>query len=216
MSRKNLSSKIRFEVIQRDGGRCRYCGRSAPDIEIEIDHIIPQSSGGSDRSENLCVACKDCNRGKRDELVEAPWVGPLTDALARGRGLVVAEFYCDRPGCPAREITLCLKDYESEAVRMMKSKGKTKCPVCGKHLKMHWVRTYSEDAKYDERKARESVNTQIYIRDYCGKGLACVPLNVSMDDALPPFRAVDLREQPPGDCEGRGEGSYALGDGHKP
>lgn len=52
-------------VVQRDGYRCRYCGKEIEDIsEIHIDHIIPISQGGLDVPENKVVACRDCNLKK--------------------------------------------------------------------------------------------------------------------------------------------------------
>lgn len=67
--RTPLSKGIRFEVFKRDSFRCQYCGRSAPDVILECDHIIPVASGGTDDLFNLVTACRDCNRGKgRREL----------------------------------------------------------------------------------------------------------------------------------------------------
>ena len=62
--RKSLSKKIRFEVFKRDSFRCQYCGRSAPDVILEVDHIIPVAEGGKDEIINLITSCRDCNRGK--------------------------------------------------------------------------------------------------------------------------------------------------------
>lgn len=56
--------KDRFEVFKRDGFTCQYCGRKAPDVVLEVDHIVPQCEDGSDGLENLVTSCWDCNRGK--------------------------------------------------------------------------------------------------------------------------------------------------------
>ena len=45
-SRKALSIRKRFFVLKRDRYRCRMCGRSG--IELEVDHKIPIAQGGSD------------------------------------------------------------------------------------------------------------------------------------------------------------------------
>jgi hypothetical protein len=68
--RKTLSKKIRFEVFKRDGFRCQYCGRTAPDVILEIDHIKPVSEGGTDDITNLITSCKDCNLGKGAKLLD--------------------------------------------------------------------------------------------------------------------------------------------------
>ena len=62
--RKNLSKKIRFEVFKRDRFTCQYCGKSSPDVTLQVDHIIPVSKGGKNDMMNLVTACSDCNLGK--------------------------------------------------------------------------------------------------------------------------------------------------------
>ena len=73
--RKPISPKIRFEVFKRDHFTCRYCGRTTPQVILEIDHIVPVAEGGTDDTENLVTACYECNRGKGaipfDEIPEA-------------------------------------------------------------------------------------------------------------------------------------------------
>lgn len=63
----SLSKKTRFEVFKRDDFTCQYCGRQAPSVILEIDHIVPLSKGGDlTNRNNLVTSCVDCNRGKRD------------------------------------------------------------------------------------------------------------------------------------------------------
>lgn len=68
--RKPISKKLRFEVFKRDSFRCQYCGRSAPDVILEVDHIKPIKEGGTDDITNLITACRDCNQGKKDRLLD--------------------------------------------------------------------------------------------------------------------------------------------------
>ena len=65
--RKNISKKVRFEVFKRDSFTCQYCGKSAPDTVLEVDHIIPVSKGGDNDISNLITSCFDCNRGKSNK-----------------------------------------------------------------------------------------------------------------------------------------------------
>lgn len=65
--RTSLSKSIRFEVFKRDSFTCQYCGRKAPDVLLEADHIEPVAKGGTDDLLNLITACKDCNSGKSDK-----------------------------------------------------------------------------------------------------------------------------------------------------
>lgn len=67
--RKAIGKKIRFEVFKRDSFRCQYCGRSAPDVILEVDHIIPVAEGGKNDVMNLITSCRDCNRGKGKKLL---------------------------------------------------------------------------------------------------------------------------------------------------
>lgn len=64
--RKALSQKIRFEVFKRDSFTCVYCGRKAPDVVLQVDHIVPVAQGGTNDILNLVTSCVDCNQGKSD------------------------------------------------------------------------------------------------------------------------------------------------------
>ena len=60
----NVGHKLRFQVLTRDRFACQYCGRRAPHVHLEVDHIVPKSQGGADTIDNLITGCYDCNRGK--------------------------------------------------------------------------------------------------------------------------------------------------------
>lgn len=59
-----LSRRLRFEILKRDGYACRYCGATAPDVVLQVDHVLPTTLGGGDEPNNLVTACADCNSGK--------------------------------------------------------------------------------------------------------------------------------------------------------
>lgn len=61
---------VRFEVFKRDSFTCQYCGKTPPQAVLEVDHINPVSSGGTDEINNLITACFECNRGKRNIPLE--------------------------------------------------------------------------------------------------------------------------------------------------
>jgi len=56
----------RMKVVVRDGKRCSYC--DADDVDLELDHIIPKSRGGSDNVKNLVLCCRTCNLAKGNML----------------------------------------------------------------------------------------------------------------------------------------------------
>lgn len=64
---RSIDPLKRLKILKRDSYKCKNCGDS-PSInentELEIDHIIPYSLGGSHEIENLQVLCKRCNREK--------------------------------------------------------------------------------------------------------------------------------------------------------
>ena len=62
--RKPITKKTRFEVFKRDAFTCQYCGRTAPEVVLEVDHINPIANGGDNELMNLITSCYDCNRGK--------------------------------------------------------------------------------------------------------------------------------------------------------
>jgi 5-methylcytosine-specific restriction endonuclease McrA len=64
--------KLRFQILERDGFTCRYCGRKPPEVVLQIDHVVPVSKGGFATTDNLVTACRECNNGKRDVLLAQP------------------------------------------------------------------------------------------------------------------------------------------------
>ncbi len=78
------NKKDRFEVFKRDGFRCQYCGRTPPEVILELDHIVPKAGGGPDNIDNYVTACFDCNRGKSNITLDS--IPPaLKDKIAEMR-----------------------------------------------------------------------------------------------------------------------------------
>lgn len=67
-----ISKRIRFEVLKRDRFTCRYCGASAPDVGMHVDHVRAVADGGTDDMDNLVTACGDCNLGKSSVPLSLP------------------------------------------------------------------------------------------------------------------------------------------------
>jgi hypothetical protein len=64
-----ISFATKMRVVRRDNHTCQHCGKHLRDDEVEFDHIIPVSKGGSSEEHNLRLTCFDCNRDKSDEVV---------------------------------------------------------------------------------------------------------------------------------------------------
>lgn len=62
--RKPVSGSTRFEVLKQAKFHCELCGISADIKNLEVDHIIPKSLGGSDEISNYQALCYTCNAQK--------------------------------------------------------------------------------------------------------------------------------------------------------
>ena len=66
--RKNpISEEIRQLIYERDNFKCQYCGT---DRNLSVDHIRPESRGGTQVMKNLVTACRPCNSKKHDRTPE--------------------------------------------------------------------------------------------------------------------------------------------------
>ena len=90
VERGRVSNKMRFAIYERDGYRCRKCGSTGKDLEI--DHIFPISKGGKSEFDNLQTLCHRCNVQK-GATVEPRAVNPR----ARWQGV---EKNCSLCGAP--------------------------------------------------------------------------------------------------------------------
>lgn len=89
--RTPINSLKRAIIHERDGGMCRYCGKT--DEMLVLDHIIPRSAFPknqihiADRSDNLHSSCWGCNEERSN--YEAVHIKRL--------GVVIQCFYCIHP-----------------------------------------------------------------------------------------------------------------------
>lgn len=78
--KRKVSKRVRFEVLKRDGFRCRYCGTSSMESVLHVDHVVPHAKGGSDEPSNLIAACAACNIGKSDVELDQSTLAPRVNA----------------------------------------------------------------------------------------------------------------------------------------
>jgi hypothetical protein len=68
--RISIPKGLRFEVFKRDSFKCQYCGASAPEVILNVDHIKPVADGGTNDITNLITSCIECNAGKSDKKLD--------------------------------------------------------------------------------------------------------------------------------------------------
>ncbi len=72
--------EVREYLLEKFGRKCAYCGKT--DVPLEIEHIIPKSRGGTNRVDNLTIACHDCNQ-KKNNLTAEEFGYPEIQKLAK-------------------------------------------------------------------------------------------------------------------------------------
>lgn len=61
---------MRRKVLERDGWRCRECGRAG---RLEVDHLVPLAAGGAEFDPaNLRALCRSCHIAKTAGENERP------------------------------------------------------------------------------------------------------------------------------------------------
>ena len=58
------AGRIRFSrhnIFARDDHTCQYCGKRLPRRELNLDHVVPRSRGGTTNWENVVTSCIECN-----------------------------------------------------------------------------------------------------------------------------------------------------------
>lgn len=77
---RNISQKLRAEVLDRNGFTCMMCGLTPGELDpytqrpvrLHIGHIVDKSLGGRDVLENLRTLCSTCNQGAKNITTEKP------------------------------------------------------------------------------------------------------------------------------------------------
>lgn len=110
-----VTKRTRFEVLKRDNHTCRYCGGTAPDVVLTVDHVTPVALGGTDDPSNLVAACRDCNAGKASTAPDAAVVEDVAqDAIRWAAAMKLAgERAIGRQGVADDYVGAFLDSYQS-------------------------------------------------------------------------------------------------------
>lgn len=57
-------------VLDRYNHTCLRCGKRAPEVKLQRDHVIPVIVGGSNDIENIQPLCGPCNKWKGDKAID--------------------------------------------------------------------------------------------------------------------------------------------------
>lgn len=61
----NASHRMRMQVFERDGYKCRKCDQQLTRFTATLDYIKSPQDGGDERLENLVTTCAECNTRSR-------------------------------------------------------------------------------------------------------------------------------------------------------
>ncbi len=87
-----IPRKTRFNrsgVFRRDRCICQYCGNVFRLIDLTIDHVIPQSKGGTSNWYNCVASCYPCNNKKRDRTPEEAEMPLLSKPIIPGSNVAM-------------------------------------------------------------------------------------------------------------------------------
>lgn len=106
LPRQSTGKRLRFQVFERDGFMCRYCGAQPPDVVLVVDHVLPVSGGGTHTLSNLVSACEPCNQGKAARVLGDAAPRPDADMLYLEAQQEIAELRRYQLSLAAIEATL--------------------------------------------------------------------------------------------------------------
>jgi len=125
---------LRYEVLERDQFTCQYCGQQAPNVKLEVDHVLPVEDGGPDTLDNLKTSCWACNHGKGGLFVRRKRMGArlpakdytpyVSQPKSKTRVYELVEVLKEKPGLLEDEIALKL-NLQRSYIHMLLHRGRS-------------------------------------------------------------------------------------------
>lgn len=81
VNRVSFSPLIKNDLYDASGHRCSICGKPISRDEFTVDHIVPLSRGGKNKSTNLRCVCNECNQLKNN-LLDSEMYDALTNIVS--------------------------------------------------------------------------------------------------------------------------------------
>lgn len=93
--------ELRSYIMEKYNHTCQYCGGASGDSRNEIEHITSKHNGGTNKEENLTVACHKCN-SKKGNLNLDQWLEQLKakenpSELDKTRIKLITDFLAGHP-----------------------------------------------------------------------------------------------------------------------
>ena len=86
---------LRLAIYLRDSFTCLYCCADLHGVDprdITLDHLVPDSRGGSNDPRNLITACRACNCSRQDKPLSR-FAGPeARKHIARNRARAIGKY----------------------------------------------------------------------------------------------------------------------------
>jgi hypothetical protein len=187
-----VSQRLRYEVLRRDNHACRYCGATAPDAKLHVDHVIPQALGGSDHPTNLVTSCQPCNTGKTSSMPNAMPVADVDQETFRRATLIKAEAEQRRSAIFAHLYCTWRWAWENTG-RLVAERDEE-----GFTFETHKLLDCGASAAADLTEAafRAGANTDVYLAGYVSSGLRTSgwPLTAAQKRFLTCIDAMDAWE----------------------
>ena len=95
--RKEIPPRVKLKIMKRDHYTCQICGKSPasyPELELEVDHIIPVTKGGDNDFENLpreAVVVRTDPEGLKEARVQVQIMHNRDEREGRGLPIFSAE-----------------------------------------------------------------------------------------------------------------------------
>ncbi len=84
-----MNKQTRLKVFEKYDGYCAYCGNELELNKMQVDHIKPRRTGGTNDIDNLHPSCARCNHYKRASGIE-----PFRELLKTLHERVRGEYIC--------------------------------------------------------------------------------------------------------------------------
>lgn len=89
---RHIPRPTQFRVLKRENQICQVCSKSVKDEEIEFDHIIPWSKGGSSEESNIRLLCSGCNRKRGNNYEEDYLVKDFVELVVEPNDIYIIDF----------------------------------------------------------------------------------------------------------------------------